>query len=138
MTICNSLKWELCCAVLLECLSLLLEAHYLVVLELLTACVDDDRLVCKLKLNVMYIHCVSVLPSQTHSGSVLRVTWAHPEYGQVLATCSFDRTVGVWEEQGVWRALHVDPCTCITSFNVLQLVTRKEQKYTGYVSCKHN
>ena len=36
---------------------------------------------------------------QTHSGSVWRVTWAHPEFGQVLATCSFDRTVGVWEEQ---------------------------------------
>lgn len=39
--------------------------------------------------------------SQTHSGSVWRVTWAHPEYGQVLATCSFDRTVGVWEEQSM-------------------------------------
>ena len=37
--------------------------------------------------------------SQTHSGSVWRVTWAHPEYGQALATCSFDRTVGIWEEQ---------------------------------------
>ena len=35
---------------------------------------------------------------QTHSGSVWRVTWAHPEFGQVLATCSFDRTAAVWEE----------------------------------------
>lgn len=35
---------------------------------------------------------------QTHSGSVWRVTWAHPEFGQVIATCSFDRTVVVWEE----------------------------------------
>ena len=35
---------------------------------------------------------------QTHSGSVWRVTWAHPEYGQVVATCSFDRTAAVWEE----------------------------------------
>ena len=44
------------------------------------------------------------LPSlQTHSGSVWRVNWAHPEFGQVLATCSFDRTVGVWEEQGELR-----------------------------------
>lgn len=40
----------------------------------------------------MYLQC--------HSGSVWRVTWAHPEFGQVLATCSFDRTVAVWEEQG--------------------------------------
>lgn len=35
---------------------------------------------------------------QTHSGSVWRVTWAHPEFGQVIATCSFDRTAAVWEE----------------------------------------
>lgn len=37
---------------------------------------------------------------QTHSGSVWKVTWAHPEFGQVLASCSFDRTAAVWEEQG--------------------------------------
>ena len=27
-----------------------------------------------------------------------RVSWAHPEYGQVLATCSFDHSAIVWEE----------------------------------------
>ncbi|KAA0710706.1 Nucleoporin SEH1 [Triplophysa tibetana] len=32
------------------------------------------------------------------SGSVWRVKWAHPEFGQVLASCSFDRTAAVWEE----------------------------------------
>ena len=26
------------------------------------------------------------------------MTWAHPEFGQVLATCSFDRQAAVWEE----------------------------------------
>lgn len=35
---------------------------------------------------------------KAHSGSVWRLSWAHPEFGQVLATCSFDRTVSVWEE----------------------------------------
>lgn len=40
----------------------------------------------------------SLSPVQTHSGSVWRVTWAHPEFGQVLASCSFDRTAAVWEE----------------------------------------
>ena len=50
---------------------------------------------------IIYMAIAPPLPSlQTHSGSVWRVTWAHPEFGQVLATCSFDRTVGVWEEQG--------------------------------------
>jgi WD40 repeat protein len=29
---------------------------------------------------------------------VWKVTWAHPEFGQVLATCSFDRSVAIWEE----------------------------------------
>lgn len=29
-----------------------------------------------------------------------KVTWAHPEFGQVIATCSFDRTAAVWEEVG--------------------------------------
>ena len=37
-------------------------------------------------------------PKQEHSGSVWRVTWAHPEFGQVVATCSFDRTAAIWEE----------------------------------------
>jgi len=36
---------------------------------------------------------------------VWKVTWAHPEFGQVLASCSFDRTAAVWEEQGtIYRA----------------------------------
>ena len=30
-----------------------------------------------------------------------RVTWAHPEFGQVIATSSFDRTAAVWEELGM-------------------------------------
>lgn len=35
---------------------------------------------------------------KAHSGSIWRLSWAHPEFGQVIATCSFDRTVSVWEE----------------------------------------
>ncbi|XP_022663105.1 nucleoporin SEH1-like isoform X2 [Varroa jacobsoni] len=35
---------------------------------------------------------------KTHSGSVWKVTWAHPEFGQVIATCSYDRTAAIWEE----------------------------------------
>jgi len=35
---------------------------------------------------------------KAHSGSIWRVSWAHPEFGQVVATCSFDRTASVWEE----------------------------------------
>ena len=28
-----------------------------------------------------------------------QIMWAHPEFGQVLATCSFDNTAATWEEQ---------------------------------------
>jgi len=35
---------------------------------------------------------------KAHYGPVWRVTWAHPEFGQVLASCSFDHAVCVWEE----------------------------------------
>lgn len=35
---------------------------------------------------------------KAHSGSVLRLSWAHPEFGTVLASCSSDRMVHVWEE----------------------------------------
>eukprot|EP00761_Pharyngomonas_kirbyi_P013569 gb/GECH01013598.1/.p1 GENE.gb/GECH01013598.1/~~gb/GECH01013598.1/.p1 ORF type:complete len:509 (+),score=132.06 gb/GECH01013598.1/:1-1527(+) len=35
---------------------------------------------------------------KAHKGSVWRVAWAHPEYGQILASCSYDRSVVIWEE----------------------------------------
>lgn len=27
-----------------------------------------------------------------------KLAWAHPEFGQILASCSFDKTVIIWEE----------------------------------------
>lgn len=36
--------------------------------------------------------------AQAHNGPVWKLEWAHPEFGQVLASCSFDRTVCIWEE----------------------------------------
>ncbi|KAL8582704.1 Nucleoporin SEH1 [Nucella lapillus] len=58
-------------------------------------------------------------PCITHSGSVWRVSWAHPDFGQVLATCSFDRTAAVWEKeagQNHWlkRTSLVDSRTSVT------------------------
>jgi len=35
---------------------------------------------------------------KAHSGSIWKLAWAHPEFGQVIASCSFDRTVCIWEE----------------------------------------
>ena len=36
---------------------------------------------------------------KAHDGPILKVVWAHPETGSVLATCSMDRSVKIWEEQ---------------------------------------
>ena len=37
---------------------------------------------------------------KSHQGSVWKVTWAHPEFGSILATCAFDKACTVYEEAG--------------------------------------
>jgi len=35
---------------------------------------------------------------------VWQVAWAHPMYGNILASCSYDRKVIIWkEENGTWE-----------------------------------
>mmetsp|Transcript_13242 Transcript_13242/g.24814 ORF Transcript_13242/g.24814 Transcript_13242/m.24814 type:complete len:305 (-) Transcript_13242:23-937(-) len=34
---------------------------------------------------------------QGHSGIVCKVRWAHPEFGRLLASCSHDKSVKIWE-----------------------------------------
>ena len=34
-----------------------------------------------------------------HEGSVWRIDWAHPEFGQLIASCSADKKVKIWEER---------------------------------------
>lgn len=33
-----------------------------------------------------------------HEGPVWRVAWAHPKFGNVLASCSYDKKVVIWKE----------------------------------------
>ena len=37
--------------------------------------------------------------SSAHSESIWRVCWSHPEFGSLIASCSEDRTVCIWEQQ---------------------------------------
>lgn len=38
-----------------------------------------------------------------HSGPVWQVSWAHPRFGNILASCSYDRKVIIWKEMsGEW------------------------------------
>ena len=34
-----------------------------------------------------------------HTGPVWQVSWAHPKYGHILASCSYDGKVLIWKEQ---------------------------------------
>ena len=38
---------------------------------------------------------------RAHSDSIWGLTWAHPEFGSVIASCSEDRTICIWEEKEV-------------------------------------
>ena len=35
--------------------------------------------------------------TQAHDAAVTKISWAHPEFGPVIASSSFDRTVKIWE-----------------------------------------
>jgi protein transport protein SEC13 len=35
----------------------------------------------------------------SHTGPVWQVAWAHPKYGNILASCSYEGKVLIWKEQ---------------------------------------
>ena len=37
--------------------------------------------------------------NRRHTGPVWQVAWAHPKYGHILASCSYDGKVLIWKEQ---------------------------------------
>ena len=43
-----------------------------------------------------------------HEGPVWQVAWAHPRFGSILATCSYDRKLIIWREDrpGAWNRMH--------------------------------
>jgi len=45
-----------------------------------------------------------------HEGPVWKVSWAHPRFGNVVASCSYDMKVIVWKEvnPGNWQIAHMD------------------------------
>lgn len=41
-----------------------------------------------------------------HAANIWRLSWAHPQYGKLFASCSEDTTVNIFEEQG--KGGHID------------------------------
>mmetsp|Transcript_132 Transcript_132/g.478 ORF Transcript_132/g.478 Transcript_132/m.478 type:complete len:307 (+) Transcript_132:228-1148(+) len=52
-----------------------------------------------------------------HEGPVWQVSWAHPKFGNLLASCSFDHKVIIWQEvqEGVWTQVYQTPNTLHTA-----------------------
>jgi len=46
-----------------------------------------------------------------HQGPVWQVSWAHPKFGSLLASCSYDNCVIIWREvsTGVWQQVYASP-----------------------------
>ncbi|CAD7691968.1 unnamed protein product [Nyctereutes procyonoides] len=69
-----------------------------------------------------------------HEGPVWQVAWAHPMYGNILASCSYDWKVIIWkEENGTWEKTQSTQDTtphlilaCQSSDGAISLLT-----YTG-------
>lgn len=40
---------------------------------------------------------IATLPG--HSGAVWQVSWAHPKFGNIIASCSYDKRVIIWKEE---------------------------------------
>jgi len=45
-----------------------------------------------------------------HEGPVWMVSWVHPMFGSMLASCSHDKKVIIWKETAVGALPYVDPC----------------------------
>ncbi|GAX74890.1 hypothetical protein CEUSTIGMA_g2336.t1 [Chlamydomonas eustigma] len=52
-----------------------------------------------------------------HEGPVWQVAWAHPRFGSLLASCSFDHRVIIWKEthEGQWQQVYITPSTLHTA-----------------------
>jgi protein transport protein SEC13 len=46
-----------------------------------------------------HVRCSSLRVFLTDTGPVWRVTWGHPNFGHILASCSYDGKVLIWREQ---------------------------------------
>jgi WD40 repeat protein len=45
-------------------------------------------------------------PLYRHDGPIWQISWAHPKFGCILASCSYDGKVFVWREQnGQWARI---------------------------------
>ena len=64
----------------------------------IATCSSDQKIRIWEKRDDEWILSDELAGSLGHQAAVLRVKWADPEFGSVLATSSFDKSVYIWEE----------------------------------------
>ena len=44
----------------------------------------------------------------SHDGPVWQISWAHPRFGNIIASCGYDCKVAIWKEikQNDWRIVN--------------------------------
>ncbi|KAI6115132.1 WD40-repeat-containing domain protein [Pisolithus croceorrhizus] len=52
---------------------------------------------------------------KAHDAAISKVSWAHPEFGTILASASFDRTVKIWEQMTYTATTELQPNTSSAS-----------------------
>ncbi|RKP17965.1 WD40 repeat-like protein [Rozella allomycis CSF55] len=57
---------------------------------------------------------------KAHDSSVLKIKWADPEFGNVIATSSLDRTVRIWEENQNSNNLWIERARLVDSRGAIQ------------------
>ena len=66
-----------------------------------------------------------------HDGPVWQVTWAHPKFGSLLASCSLDQKVIVWKEAQEAQWVQVStPCLHHTIAHVVSPIQCTRSKQT--------
>jgi len=62
-----------------------------------------------------------------HEGPVRRVSWAHPRFGALLASCGFDHRVMIWKQTDAgWERIYRSPANLFSaSVNALQFAPQE-------------
>jgi len=69
---------------------------------------DAEKQTCLATLRGSVVKLASLSYIYRHEGPVWGVQWAHPKFGTILASCSYDRKVIIWKEVSAnnWQILH--------------------------------
>ena len=95
------------CAILLAESDLCrLKSSYLVV-GIITSGKLIHRVNMIIHIGMIIIISFTFTPCYRHDGPVWQLAWAHPMYGNMIASCGYDRKVIIWKEtNGTWGKLY--------------------------------